>query len=107
MDLLVISIWDTVSALQFSERAIVERMYGEIRAIETGEADREDNVLKLAPHTAQDLLADSWDRSYSRENASPCRGDIPFLLPSLFSLIRALSAHPRSITLEMPIRPPS
>jgi glycine dehydrogenase len=45
-------------------------IYGEIRAIETGEADREDNVLKWAPHTAQDLLADTWDRSYSRESAA-------------------------------------
>ncbi|MEA3147944.1 MAG: glycine dehydrogenase [Verrucomicrobiota bacterium] len=45
-------------------------IYGEIRAIETGEADREDNVLKLSPHTAQDLLADNWDRSYSRESAA-------------------------------------
>ena len=45
-------------------------IYGEIRAVETGEADREDNVLKRAPHTAQDLLADDWDRSYSRESAA-------------------------------------
>ena len=45
-------------------------IYGEIRAIETGEADREDNVLKWAPHTAQDLLADTWDRGYSRESAA-------------------------------------
>jgi glycine dehydrogenase len=45
-------------------------IYGEIRAIETGEADRLDNVLKKAPHTAQDLLAESWDRSYSRESAA-------------------------------------
>ncbi len=45
-------------------------IYGEIRAIETGEADREDNVLKCSPHTALDLLADSWDRSYSRESAA-------------------------------------
>jgi glycine dehydrogenase len=45
-------------------------IYGEIRAIETGEADREDNVLKRSPHTAQDLLSDSWDRSYSRESAA-------------------------------------
>jgi glycine dehydrogenase len=45
-------------------------IYGEIRAIETGEADREDNVLKWSPHTAQDLLAESWDRSYSRESAA-------------------------------------
>ena len=45
-------------------------IYGEIRAIETGEADREDNVLKCSPHTAQDLLTDQWDRSYSRESAA-------------------------------------
>jgi glycine dehydrogenase len=45
-------------------------IYGEIRAIETGEADREDNVLKRSPHTAQDLLSDNWDRSYSRESAA-------------------------------------
>jgi glycine dehydrogenase len=45
-------------------------IFGEIRAIETGEADREDNVLKRSPHTAQDLLADHWDRSYSRESAA-------------------------------------
>jgi glycine dehydrogenase len=45
-------------------------IYGEIRAIETGEADRDENVLKLSPHTAQDLLADDWNRSYSRESAA-------------------------------------
>ncbi|MBV8532710.1 MAG: aminomethyl-transferring glycine dehydrogenase [Verrucomicrobia bacterium] len=45
-------------------------IYGEIRAIETGEADREENVLKCSPHTAQDLLADHWDRTYSRESAA-------------------------------------
>jgi glycine dehydrogenase len=45
-------------------------IYGEIRAIETAEADREDNVLKWSPHTAQDLLADIWDRTYSRESAA-------------------------------------
>jgi glycine dehydrogenase len=53
---------------RFSDAMI--SIYGEIRAIETGEADRQDNVLKRAPHTAQDLLADSWDRSYSRESAA-------------------------------------
>ena len=45
-------------------------IYGEIRAIETGEADRLDNVLKKAPHTAQDLLTEPWNRSYSRESAA-------------------------------------
>ena len=41
----------------------------EIREIETGEADRENNVLKHAPHPLADLLADTWDRPYSRERA--------------------------------------
>jgi glycine dehydrogenase len=45
-------------------------IYGEIRAIETGEADKEDNVLKHAPHTAQDLLDENWDRGYSRQSAA-------------------------------------
>jgi glycine dehydrogenase len=48
----------------------MESIYGEIRAIETGEADREDNVLKSAPHTAQDLLVDNWEHAYSRESAA-------------------------------------
>ncbi|HEV8510906.1 MAG TPA: aminomethyl-transferring glycine dehydrogenase [Gemmatimonadales bacterium] len=42
---------------------------GEIREIETGEADRDNNLLKNAPHPLADLLADNWDRPYSRERA--------------------------------------
>ncbi|MBV6635547.1 MAG: glycine dehydrogenase (aminomethyl-transferring), partial [Mameliella sp.] len=38
----------------------------EIRAIESGDMDREQNPLKLAPHTMEDLVRD-WDRPYSRE----------------------------------------
>ncbi|MGI9389691.1 MAG: aminomethyl-transferring glycine dehydrogenase [Boseongicola sp.] len=38
----------------------------EIRAIETGEADAENNPLKRAPHTVEDLVGD-WERPYSRE----------------------------------------
>ena len=45
-------------------------IFGEIRAIETGEADKDDNALKRAPHTAQDLVAEPWGRSYSRESAA-------------------------------------
>jgi glycine dehydrogenase len=40
----------------------------EIREIEMGLADRNDNVLKHAPHTARVLVAD-WTRPYSREKA--------------------------------------
>ncbi|NDV98993.1 aminomethyl-transferring glycine dehydrogenase [Salipiger sp. PrR002] len=38
----------------------------EIRAIEEGKADAENNPLKHAPHTMEDLVRD-WDRPYSRE----------------------------------------
>jgi glycine dehydrogenase len=42
----------------------------EIRAIEDGKIDREDNMLKNAPHTAQMLLADNWVHDYTREAAA-------------------------------------
>ncbi|WP_137699769.1 aminomethyl-transferring glycine dehydrogenase [Marimonas lutisalis] len=38
----------------------------EIRAIEEGRMDPENNPLKNAPHTMEDLVKD-WDRPYSRE----------------------------------------
>ncbi|MGR3659664.1 MAG: aminomethyl-transferring glycine dehydrogenase [Paracoccaceae bacterium] len=38
----------------------------EIAAIENGEIDPENNPLKNAPHTVEDLVAD-WDRPYTRE----------------------------------------
>lgn len=42
----------------------------EIAEIETGAADREKNVLKNAPHTAEKVIADHWDLPYSREKAA-------------------------------------
>jgi glycine dehydrogenase len=42
----------------------------EIRAIEEGRADRQDNVLKRAPHTARAVSADAWNRPYPREQAA-------------------------------------
>src|SRR3954462_2247510 len=41
----------------------------EIREIEQGKQPREGNVLKSAPHTADVLTADAWDRPYSRQHA--------------------------------------
>ena len=38
----------------------------EIAAVEKGEMDAENNPLRNAPHTTQDLVTD-WDRPYSRE----------------------------------------
>ena len=45
-------------------------IHREIEAIASGEADRQNNVLKNAPHTAQQVTADNWDRPYSREQAA-------------------------------------
>jgi len=42
----------------------------EIRAIEEGAADRGDNALKNAPHTARELTADEWTHPYSRLEAA-------------------------------------
>ena len=42
----------------------------EIAEIETGSADREDNVLKNAPHTAEMVTQSDWCHPYSREKAA-------------------------------------
>jgi glycine dehydrogenase len=42
----------------------------EIAEIEAGRADRANNLLKNAPHTADVVIADGWDRPYSRERAA-------------------------------------
>ncbi|MCK6547172.1 aminomethyl-transferring glycine dehydrogenase, partial [Myxococcota bacterium] len=42
----------------------------EIGEIESGQASKEHNVLKHAPHTARVVTATSWDRPYSREKAA-------------------------------------
>ena len=41
----------------------------EIRMVERGELDREDNPLKHAPHTATQTAAAEWNHGYSRELA--------------------------------------
>jgi len=41
----------------------------EITEIEKGEADKENNVLKNAPHTAQICTSEEWNKPYSREKA--------------------------------------
>jgi glycine dehydrogenase len=42
----------------------------EIREIEDGKADRQHNVLKNAPHTAEAVVNDNWTMPYSREKAA-------------------------------------
>jgi glycine dehydrogenase len=42
----------------------------EIKAVEDGEKPRDKNVLKMAPHSVQDLMSEEWNRPYSREDAA-------------------------------------
>ncbi len=42
----------------------------EIRAIEQGRAERADNPLKHAPHTAEAIASDDWPHAYGREQAA-------------------------------------
>lgn len=42
----------------------------EIMEVANGEADANDNVLKNAPHTAEEVMSDKWEHSYSRAQAA-------------------------------------
>jgi glycine dehydrogenase len=42
----------------------------EVRAIENGTADKLDNVLKNAPHTASMVIAEEWNHAYTRNHAA-------------------------------------
>jgi glycine dehydrogenase len=42
----------------------------EISAIENGEADKTDNLLKNAPHTARVISSEKWDHPYTRDQAA-------------------------------------
>jgi glycine dehydrogenase len=53
---------------RFCEALIAIR--SEIREIEEGTADRQNNVLKNAPHTAETVISDRWSAPYSREKAA-------------------------------------
>ena len=52
---------------RFCEAMILIRQ--EIAEIEQGKMDRQNNPLKNAPHTAEQIVRDSWNRPYSRERA--------------------------------------
>ncbi|MGB3527172.1 MAG: aminomethyl-transferring glycine dehydrogenase [Flavobacteriales bacterium] len=42
----------------------------EIKDIVDGKSDKADNPLKMAPHTAEEVIADQWNHSYGREQAA-------------------------------------
>jgi glycine dehydrogenase len=45
-------------------------IHAEMTAIENGATDAKNNLLKNAPHTADQIASDNWNRPYSREQAA-------------------------------------
>ncbi len=45
-------------------------IFDEIKEVETGAADKENNVLRNAPHTAETVSADEWNHGYTRSKAA-------------------------------------
>ena len=45
-------------------------IHAEMKAIESGAMDRQNNPLKHAPHTALAIAADTWNHPYSREQGA-------------------------------------
>jgi glycine dehydrogenase len=45
-------------------------IHAEMTAIESGKADKQNNPLKNAPHTADTVASDNWNHPYSREQAA-------------------------------------
>ncbi len=45
-------------------------IHGEMQAVATGAADKANNPLKHAPHTAKIVCGDTWDRPYPRTMAA-------------------------------------
>ncbi|HWC60085.1 MAG TPA: aminomethyl-transferring glycine dehydrogenase [Verrucomicrobiae bacterium] len=45
-------------------------IHSEIQAIESGAVDKQNNLLKGAPHTADMIASDSWSKPYSRQQAA-------------------------------------
>jgi glycine dehydrogenase len=45
-------------------------IHAEMTAVENGSVDAKNNLLKNAPHTADQIASDNWNRPYSREQAA-------------------------------------
>lgn len=49
---------------------VLDCIWKEIEEVEKGEADKEDNVLKNAPHPEYEVTADEWSHPYPRSKAA-------------------------------------
>ncbi|MFT3737896.1 MAG: aminomethyl-transferring glycine dehydrogenase [Breznakibacter sp.] len=50
--------------------ATMKSIFHEIKEVESGIADRNDNVLKNAPHPDYKVVSDQWEYAYGREKAA-------------------------------------
>ena len=50
--------------------AAMRQIGQEIADIQAGKISVEDSALRHAPHTAEDVVSDNWDRKYSRQSAA-------------------------------------
>ena len=53
---------------RFSDAMI--SIYNEIMEVKAGQADKDDNVLKNAPHMVNEVTSNEWSHPYSREKAA-------------------------------------
>ncbi|RAP33201.1 glycine dehydrogenase (aminomethyl-transferring), partial [Candidatus Marinamargulisbacteria bacterium SCGC AAA071-K20] len=60
---------ESKSELDYFCDALLE-IHKEIKEIESGAADKDNNVLKNAPHTLAELSADTWVQPYTRSKAA-------------------------------------
>ena len=67
-------------------------IYKEIKDIESGSADRTDNVLKNAPHTQFVVMDDDWKHAYTRKQAA---FPLPYIVHNKFwpSVSRVNNTH--------------
>ncbi len=49
---------------------VMDCIWKEIKEVENGEASKDDNVLKNAPHPEYEVTGDEWNHSYSRSKAA-------------------------------------
>lgn len=49
---------------------VMQSIWQEIQEVKTGAVDKDDNVLKNAPHPEYEVVADEWTHSYSRSKAA-------------------------------------
>jgi glycine dehydrogenase len=61
-------------------------IYNEIKEIESGEYDKNDNVLVQSPHPEYELTADNWTHAYPRRKAGY---PLPWLTENKFQISRA------------------